>query len=689
MKKNLISVLMATVMAAMLLVGCSETGIIGNDGKKLLGLEDERGEEDDETEAASLEFWSEDSKAAASIKDYVERVTDEDSESFIPAEDRIAVFDLDGTIIGELYPSYFEYMMFINRVLYDETYDAPDDMADFAKALEEGIETGNMPKNLDALEGKYSGQAYAGMTVDELKSYTKDFMKSRAEGFDNLTRGEAFYKPMVSLVKYLDANDFECYIVSGSNRTICRALIEDVLPIPANRVIGTSYSIAATGQGDDDGLYYQYQPDDELILGDDVIIQTMKMNKVSEIALEIGKTPVLAFGNSTGDLSMCQYTINNKKYEAKAYMVLCDDFEREYGNMNKVEPLVEYCESHKGMETISMAMDFATIYGDDVKPDPERENKVFDMKLPEEVADIAVVESRKNGFIVSEKEAKEAGFGGHAFSVYAYEEPSDYAGGMSIKVGEIKGGDKTFYDIVMEYPSDVQFDYSKNDEMPENYERLYRGAEDIVKGITPKGKGEFIWGAGCKGEDMYDDVIAKYVEAVDGEWNSAKLEEEDMSPGYFQKNREEGHKVMDEVGFAYKDVNSDGVDELLIGVIEDGEMKGTVYDIYTMVDREPAHVVSGTARDRYYALENGMIVNIASKGAEETDYITYDIEPNTTDLCQQLALKVDGYENREKPWFASFGIDSKWENITEKEFDDYMSRIECIRFDFTPLSDVS
>ena len=232
---------------------------------------------DAEEAKPELEFWTEDSKAAASIRAYVEGAVDENSEKYIPVEDRLAVFDLDGTIIGELYPSYFEYMMFIHRALYDDSYEAPWDVRACAKALEEGIRTGNLPKGAERLHAEYAGKAYTGMTIDQLKAYTREFMKTEAEGFHNLTRGEAFYKPMVSLVEYLTANDFECYIVSGSDRTVVRALIEDKLPIPVNRVIGMSYTMIATGQGQTDGLDYLYSEDDEVILGGDAIIKTIKM----------------------------------------------------------------------------------------------------------------------------------------------------------------------------------------------------------------------------------------------------------------------------------------------------------------------------------------------------------------------------------------------------------------------------
>lgn len=316
-------------------------------------------------EPVTITDWRKNSAAAASIQKYVKRVTNKKSKAFIPVRDRIAVFDMDGTIIGELYPSYFEYMMFIHRALYDETYQAPEDMKEFARALEEGIATGNMPEDNERLHAKYAGLSYKGMTPDQLKAYTKEFMKTKADGFNNLTRGEAFYKPMVSLVKYLTDNDFTCYIVSGSDRTVVRAIIKGTLPIRENNVIGMSYTMVASGQGDEDGLEYVYSKDDNVILGGDLIIKTIKMNKVSAISQEIGKVPVLSFGNSSGDVSMAQYVENNPRYEGKAYMVLCDDLRREHGNMEKADAMRATCEE-KGFETISMRDDFKTIYDSDV-----------------------------------------------------------------------------------------------------------------------------------------------------------------------------------------------------------------------------------------------------------------------------------------------------------------------------------
>lgn len=313
------------------------------------------------------------------------------------------------------------------------------------------------------------------------------------------------------------------------------------------------------------------------------------------------------------------------------------------------------------------------------------ENTIFDITMPEELEGTYVIESMKNAYYVYDKEANEAGYRGLAFSVIAYENPSDYAGGVNEKVGEIVSGDKVLYDIVREYPSEIQYDYEKYPENPpESYTALEDCAEDVIKSLKPKAEGEFVWNGGCKGEDMYSDVIATFVTAIEEKWDSDKLEQENMSPEYNAISVTDD--AMETVGYAYLDVNNDGIDELLIGEIADGDYKGTVYDIFTMVDRKPAHVVSGSARDRYYPLEYGMIINEGSGGADDSEWQTYDIEPNTTNLLPQLGVKMDGYENADKPWFVNYAEPDNWENITEEEFDEFMSRFEYIRLDFTPLS---
>ena len=95
------------------------------------------------------------------------------------------------------------------------------------------------------------------------------------------------------------------------------------------------------------------------------VIKNLKMNKVSAIVREIGRKPVLAFGNSSGDSAMLNYTINGNKYRSAAFFLLCDDLERELGNLNKAAKCKELADTY-GWIPVSMRDDFATIYGEDV-----------------------------------------------------------------------------------------------------------------------------------------------------------------------------------------------------------------------------------------------------------------------------------------------------------------------------------
>ena len=90
------------------------------------------------------------------------------------------------------------------------------------------------------------------------------------------------------------------------------------------------------------------------------------MNKVSLLARELGKKPVLSFGNSTGDTSMAVYVTSDNPYRSEAFMLVADDDVRDYGNPEKAEELRKKWEDY-GWTVISMKNDFSTIYGEDVK----------------------------------------------------------------------------------------------------------------------------------------------------------------------------------------------------------------------------------------------------------------------------------------------------------------------------------
>ena len=317
------------------------------------------------SKSGKFNYWTKDSEAKQKLVEYVKDVTNKNSKNFIPIEDRIATFDMDGTFLCETAPYYFEWMLYLDRALYDGNYMPSQADRDYAKTIEEAIrKTGKFPKGVDVGEAQSQESVFAGMTPEEYETYVKDFMEKPVEGLTNLKWGEAFYLPMVEVIKYLQANDFTVYVVSGSDRPTVRILACDLLKIKYDNVIGSDPKIIAAKQDDQDGGDYVYGKDDYLVRGQ-LIEKNLKMNKVSSIAQEIGKQPVLAFGNSSGDTSMLNYAIYGNKYKSAAFLVLCDDVERELGDTAKADKCRKLAEQN-GWMPISMRDDFKTIYGENV-----------------------------------------------------------------------------------------------------------------------------------------------------------------------------------------------------------------------------------------------------------------------------------------------------------------------------------
>jgi phosphoserine phosphatase len=306
-------------------------------------------------------------EALSVLQEYVTDVTNPNSRNFIKEEDRIVTFDMDGTFVGELYPSYFEYNMLEYRVLDDPTYKdiAPEDVRETAQEIRDFVRNGKkLPDHFDMKHAYAAAKAYAGMTLAEFDAYVKAYAAKPANGFKGMTYGESFYKPMLQVFDYLRANGFTFYVISGSDRFICRALV-DAIGIEPNRVIGMDVKLRSRKQGSEEGVNYTMGKEEDLIRTDELIIKNLKTNKVLQITQEIGKVPVLSFGNSGGDCAMHNYCLSNK-YRCEAFMLIADDEARDHANREKALNLGnQWRES--GYHVISMRDDFKTIYGDGVE----------------------------------------------------------------------------------------------------------------------------------------------------------------------------------------------------------------------------------------------------------------------------------------------------------------------------------
>lgn len=310
------------------------------------------------------EYWAKGSAAAEEINSYLLSITNEASRDYIPVEDRIAVFDLDGTLMSETYPFCFEYMVFADYALNSGSETITDEVRAVAQEIIDAAGK-EKPSGMSTRQAAAAAIAYKGMTMRELAKIVDAFKDSEAWGFSGMTRGEAYYKPMVELFNKLLENDFTVYIVTATERNIVREVIKGTLAIPPSHIIGTEYGYTATGQNAAADADYTFHSSDKIVFDGNYYGENAKTSKVDAIVREIGQQPVLAFGNSSGDLAMEVYTISGNPYKSAAFMVLADDEVREYGEAASASQKRSSYED-MGIRTISMRDDFETIYGDGV-----------------------------------------------------------------------------------------------------------------------------------------------------------------------------------------------------------------------------------------------------------------------------------------------------------------------------------
>ena len=236
-----------------------------------------------EKQQNAFQSWKENADPVTALKEYVEKVADEKSQYYIPVEDRIAMFDLDGTLYCETFPIYGEWLLFADYVLNTPGYQAPEHIRAVAEELLAIEKAADIPSHMEETHIKAHAEAFAGMTIEDYYDVVEAYKSTVADGFSGMTRGEAFYLPMLEVVDYLLENNFIVYICSGTNRFTVRGLIDGVIDIPARQVIGTDFTIVASGQGEEMDMHYSYTEDDALLMGDTVITKNVKMSKVAQI----------------------------------------------------------------------------------------------------------------------------------------------------------------------------------------------------------------------------------------------------------------------------------------------------------------------------------------------------------------------------------------------------------------------
>ena len=312
--------------------------------------------------AATFPSWNPDSPALAELTAFVSDVCDPESPNYVEPADRIATFDMDGTIISEKAPFYIDYMMMLYRVLDDPTYEADPNDVKICEEIRTYANRGTKNSELSSERHRMTASIFEGMTPDELRAWVNNFMDTvPVGGFDGMTYGGSFYKPMIEVINYLKANDFDVYMVSAGEREFVRGIVERV-GIDPSHVVACDVGYMTTGQGDKAAKDYTMEQDETVVLTSPLTKGVEKTGKVLAIAREIGKVPVLAFGNTSGDYAMLNYAEANG---GMGCFVVCDDVEREYGDMAYAQEGYDLVAKEQ-WTAFSMAEDWATIYGEGV-----------------------------------------------------------------------------------------------------------------------------------------------------------------------------------------------------------------------------------------------------------------------------------------------------------------------------------
>ena len=309
-----------------------------------------------------LPSWN-DGPAKNAIVEFVKSTTEKGSPQFVAPEARIATFDQDGTTWVEQ-PMYTQVIYCLERV--PAVVKAKPDLAKVEpfKTVLSGNREAMAKFKMPDLE-MILAATLSGMSVDEFSAEAKKWLEAAKDPRWKRPYTELTYQPMQEVLKYLRANGYKTYIVTGGGQDFVRVYSERVYGIPPEQIVGsagrTSYRYAKDGKP-------FLTKDPKLLLNDN------NAGKPEGIHLMIGRRPYAAFGNSTGDKQMLEYTQAGDGARL-AMLVLHDDAKREYaygpaqGLPNtRVGTFTQalYDEAKKkGWSVISMKNDWKTIFSFD------------------------------------------------------------------------------------------------------------------------------------------------------------------------------------------------------------------------------------------------------------------------------------------------------------------------------------
>ena len=309
-----------------------------------------------------LASWN-DGAAKSAILDFVSRVTMTGSPDFASPAERIATFDNDGTLWLEK-PMYTQLQHGL-RVIGKFAAEKPEvrerqpfkavcekDMAWFGE-VEADYASGDSTGVYTLVKGLT--EALEGLTVEQFETDALEFLSTAQDARFKKPYKQLTYGPMVELVHYLQDDGFQVFLASGGGRNFMRAVCEEIYGIPRAMVIGSSvtfrYAEDANGVAQVVRTGEIEQPIDD------------GPGKPPHIHRAIGRRPIMAAGNSDGDIHMLKYAGGHKGLTL-GLLVRHDDAEREYAYDSGAEKALQAA-ANEGWVVVSMRNDWRTVFSED------------------------------------------------------------------------------------------------------------------------------------------------------------------------------------------------------------------------------------------------------------------------------------------------------------------------------------
>jgi phosphoserine phosphatase len=308
-------------------------------------------------DADPLPSWN-DTGTRQAIVGFVEAVIRPGGDGHVPPAERVAVFDNDGTLWCEK-PMPIELGFILQRLAAM----AEDDPALRRRQPWKAAWDRDYGWLGDVITKHYQGddsdvkvlmggilQAFAGMDVEDYLAAAHAFLHHGRPPTLDRSFAECGYRPMVELLEYLTANGFTCYIASGGDRDFMRPVTEPLYGIPSERVIGSSNALRYVPDEHGGSVVYLAEPD---VFDDGPV-------KPARIWSRVGRRPILAAGNSNGDLPMLAFA-GGRSRPGLRLLVLHDDPEREFDYVTGSERALEEAGS-RDWTVVSIKRDWATVF---------------------------------------------------------------------------------------------------------------------------------------------------------------------------------------------------------------------------------------------------------------------------------------------------------------------------------------